>query len=68
MKRLGLGSAAILLVLAALTSRPVHACLIGSPPPPLCNTALCQSVCASQGLSGGTCWYHACTVSCTCLN
>jgi hypothetical protein len=67
MKRLVLGATAMLLVLTGSANRPVHACPIGYNPG-TCNTAQCHSACQAEGLTGGTCWYHACTVSCTCLN
>ncbi len=66
MKRLVLGGAAMLLVLATIVTRPVNACPIGYDPGS-CNAAQCRTLCQAQG-GGGTCVYQPCHVSCVCLS
>ncbi len=51
MKRLFLGSAAVLLLCGALASKPVGACPINT----RCVATQCDSSCIAQGYGGGTC-------------
>ena len=63
MKRLVLGGVAMLLTLAALTDRPVHACNILAIP---CDPTQCNASCIAHGSSGGTCVQHPCYSTCVC--
>jgi len=61
MKRLFLGSAAVLLLCGALASKPVGACPINQ----TCNPVLCNNSCIAKGDDSGSCT-GACGL-CKCL-
>lgn len=63
MKRLALFGASMLLVLAAIAERPVHACNILAIP---CDPTQCRASCIAQGAPGGTCVQHPCYSTCVC--
>jgi hypothetical protein len=63
MKKLLLTGFAMLLAVAAVTERPVHACNILAIP---CDPTQCNASCRAQGSSGGTCVQHPCYQTCVC--
>lgn len=64
MKRLVLGGAAMLLVLAALADRPARACIITG----TCFADQCRESCLAQGAAGGVCVHSDCAYRCACIS
>lgn len=63
MKRLVLGTATMLLVVAALADRPAHACIITG----TCFQPQCRDACIAKGLPGGSCVVNNCVSRCICF-